>query len=134
MIHYVNDPVTGRVLTETTAAGTQTFFFGVGRISAKSASSQMYYQYDGSDNVLSVTGPTGTLLTNYSYSPWGQAKASEAGVKNQYQFAGEAIDPGTGFIYMEGRYYRPAWGRFFSQGTLGGSPDEYLYQGSNPVR
>lgn len=91
-------------------------------------------QYDGSDNVASVTGPTGASLTNYSYQPWGQAKASVAGVMNRYQFAAEAVDPETGFSYMEGRYYRPLWGRFFSQGTLGGNPNDYLYQGSNPVR
>jgi RHS repeat-associated protein len=81
-----------------------------------------------------VTGGAGALRTNYEYSPFGQAKATVAGVKNPYQFAGEAIDPGTGFSYMEGRYYRPQWGRFFSQGSLGGSPNLYAYQGSNPVR
>jgi RHS repeat-associated protein len=98
------------------------------------AASQIYYQVDGSQNVASVTGSTGALVTNYTYQPWGQAKASVAGVVNRYQFASEAVDPQTGFIYVNGRYYRPVWGRFFSQGTLGGSPNDYLYQGSNPIR
>jgi RHS repeat-associated protein len=133
IIHYLNDPLTGQVLTETGAAGNFTYFFGLGRISARS-SSLMYYQYDGSGNVASVTGSADTLLTNYTYSPWGQATASMAGVKNHYQFAADAIDPGTGFIYMSGRYYRSDLGRFFSQGPLGGSPNLYPYQGSNPVR
>lgn len=121
------------MLTESGTAGALTYFFGTGRVSATGAS-QIYYQYDGSDNVVSVTGPTGALVTNYSYQPWGQAKASVAGVMNRYQFAAEAVDPQTGFIYMEGPYYRPSWGRVLGQGPLGGSLNPYLYRQSNPVQ
>jgi RHS repeat-associated protein len=84
--------------------------------------------------VLSVTGSTDTLLTNYTYAPWGQDQASVAGVKNQFLFAADAVDPGTGFVYMNGIYYRPAWGRFFSGGTLAGSPNPYPYLSSNPLQ
>jgi len=133
MIHYVNDPVTGQVLTESGTAA-MTYFSGMGLISATGAT-ELYYQYDGSDNVASVSGSTGALVTNYTYQDWGQAKASVAGVVNRYQFAAVPIDPETSFIYMEGRYYRPSYGRFIStQGTLGGSPDLYLYLNSNPVQ
>jgi RHS repeat-associated protein len=129
----VLDPLTGQLLTETGPSGTITYFYGIGRISAQSTSS-MYFLYDGSGNVASLTGTGGTLLTNYTYQPWGQATPSVMGVNNQYQFAGDAVDPETGFIYMDGRYYRTDWGRFFSQGSLGGSPNLYLYQGDNPLR
>ena len=133
-MHYVNDPVTGQVLTQSGTAGTETYFFGVGRVSATGTSPQTYYQYDASQNVASVTGATGALLTNYTYQPFGQATASVAGVVNLYRFAAEPVDPQTGFIYMEGSYYSPSWGRLFGGATLAGSPNEYLYQGSNPVR
>ncbi len=132
-IQYVNDPVSNQALTETSAGVTHTDFFGLERISYRGGGSEKYFQYDGLGNVVSVTGSTGGLDTNYSYAPFGQDKASVAGVKNEYQFAGDAVDPGTGFIYMNGNYYRPAWGRFFSGGTLAGSPNPYPYLGSNPL-
>ena len=61
------------------------------------------------------------------------------GTKNKFGYTGEALDPGTSFYYLRGRYYNPALGRFISKDPFEGfvelpaTLNRFVYALDNPA-
>jgi len=111
---YVNDLRTGKVLVENGPDGKILYTYsGPDRDSAVFPATQFFYHNDAFGSVATVTDPTGKLLENYSYDPWGQMLTviDPLGTKNKYRFGSEETDPGTGLTYTGREYYNPKWGR-----------------------
>jgi len=60
----------------------------------------------------------GTLQTQYSYDPFGNAIVSGAPSANPYQFTGRESDD-TGLYYYRARYYDPTFQGFIGQDPIG---------------
>ncbi len=99
------------------------------------SSGQMSYLRDGSGSILGLADPSGALVTQYNYEPYGNTSTSGASSSNPLQYAGREND-GTGLYFDRARYYRPAIGRFVSQDPIGfaGGINEYAYVGGNPIQ
>ena len=73
---------------------------------------------------VAVTDAIGTVQTEYTYEPFGEAISGGATNSNSYQYTGREND-GTGFYYYRARYYDPSLQRFVSEDPVlsAGRPD-----------
>ncbi len=93
------------------------------------------YLTDALGSTIALASSTGTVQTNYTYDPFGQATTTGTASSNPYQYAGQAND-GTGLSYDLARYYNPATTQFISQdplGQAGSGANLYQYADDNPV-
>ena len=105
------------ILTRTDAAGTRHFLT------------------DALGSTLGLTDSSGTLLTQYTYEPFGNTTVSGATNANPYQYTGREND-GTGLYYYRARYYNPTLHRLISEdpiGFAGGDTNLYAYVLKSPV-
>ncbi len=90
---------------------------------------------DALGSTTALTDSSGTIQTQYTYDPFGNATPSGAANANSYQFTGREND-GTGLDYYRARYYSPTLQRFISEDPLGfggGDPNLYAYAGNDPI-
>ncbi len=89
---------------------------------------------DGLGSTLALTDPSGSLLTQYTYEPFGNTAVSGSTNANPYQFTGREND-GTGLYYYRARYYSSAFQRFISEDQIQffGGMNFYAYSGADPV-
>jgi RHS repeat-associated protein len=75
-----------------------------------------------------------SLLTEYSYEPFGQTTSTGSPSTSTFQYSGREND--TGSYYYRARYYDPAIGRFTQEDPAGefGGLNLYAYAASNPIR
>ena len=95
----------------------------------------MDFLTDALGSTIGLTNSAGSLVTNYSYEPFGTTTASGTANANPYQFTGRAND-GTGLYYYRARYYQPAYQRFVAQdplGSGGGDANMYAFVWNNPI-
>jgi len=142
---YLNDIATGfaTVLDETGPDGHIQYVRGRGLVSADGPTFTYYYHYDAQSTVVGVSDTTGHLAERYVYDVWGQQQLTVPnpgiGTQNKFGYTGEALDPGTGLIYLRARYYDPTLGRFISKDPLNGferSPqalNRFVYVRNNPA-
>jgi RHS repeat-associated protein len=71
---------------------------------------------DALGSTIALTGPTGNMLAQYTYDPYGNTTASGAST-NPYQYTGREND-GTGLYYYRARYYDATLGRFISEDPM----------------
>ena len=64
---------------------------------------------DAYGSVIALTGPDGTIQTDYSYGPSGAISISGASNSNPYQYAGMQDDEPNLYYGQEG-YYNPSSG------------------------
>jgi RHS repeat-associated protein len=86
-------------------------------------------------STIALADPTGTIQTQYTYEPFGNATTTGATSTNPYQFTGREND-GTGLYFNRARYYSPMFGRFISadpDGFFGGSANLYQYGRGDPI-
>ncbi len=90
--------------------------FGLSRVSQQIEDDVSYYLNDP------VTGHVAILITSnekksnhYEYDAFGNKKNSQRSLSNAYGFCNADMDPETGLIYLEGRYYDPQIGRFLTK-------------------
>ena len=78
---------------------------------------------------------TGSLVTQYTYEPFGYTTESGAASTNSYKFTGRE-DDGSGLYYYRARYYHPRLQRFISEDPIGfgGGINTYVYVFDNPLR
>jgi RHS repeat-associated protein len=133
---YGIDLLTGEVLSEAGPDGNIDYSYtGGSRDSEIGPAGQLFYLYDAFDNVMTVSGPTGNIVENYRYNPWGQLLMAfdVLGNKNKYKFGSDQTDPGTGLVYMGGaRYYNPRTGRFIGPAGADRAGNSYAYAEGNP--
>jgi RHS repeat-associated protein len=91
---------------------------------------------DHLSSVRAVTGPTGQLVEQTGYRPYG--KPDNSGFQTGKSYIGERHDPETGLIYLNARYMNPLLGRFISPDdwdpTLEGvGTNRYAYAYNDPI-
>jgi len=145
LTYYVNDTNTQnvQVLSEYGATGAlrDTFSYGAGRrISAtKAGHDTNYYLPDGRGSVADLTGSTGSVLTSYAYSPFGEVTSGALPQTTDLGYNFEEYDSTLGLQYLRARYYDPQMAHFGVRDSVSGkisnpaSLNLYNYAQSNPV-
>jgi RHS repeat-associated protein len=73
---------------------------------------------DGLGSTLALTNSSGTLLTTYSFEPFGNTTVSGSSTTNAFAYTGREIDTGN-LYYYRARYYNSQIQRFISEDPLG---------------
>ncbi len=98
-----------------------------------------FYHADGLGSIRALTDGSGAVTDRYSFTAFGELLSHQGDDANAYLFAGEMLDPSSGFYYNRARWMDPEVGRFVSVDPFPGSATEpatlhkYLYVGANPV-
>ncbi|MBR1609764.1 MAG: hypothetical protein IJ678_09150, partial [Kiritimatiellae bacterium] len=71
--------------------------------------------YDANGNVSEYVSPTGTVLSHYDYSPFGELPVSTASHPSPFLFSTKHHDPETDTLYYGYRHYSPRLGRWLSR-------------------
>jgi RHS repeat-associated protein len=136
------------VVAESDAAGAQTAYYlralddllAVIRPTATpGVFTTRYYHADGIGSIRKLTDETGAVTDSYEYTAFGEQYEHVGTDPQPYSFAGEPLDPNTGFQYHRARWLQPSTGRFAGMDPWRGSPYEpqslhrYLYSSVDPV-
>jgi RHS repeat-associated protein len=93
-----------------------------------------YFLNGGLGSTEALTDASGSILTQYTYDPFGNTTVTGAASTNPFQYTGREND-GTGLYYYRARYYSPHLQRFISEDPLGFGADSvnfYDYVGNSP--
>lgn len=113
--------------------------YGIGLVErVDSGGSPLAYTFDAAGNTSELTRDAGLPGNSYSYDPFGNPIVMLEPLANPFTFAGAAgvVRADIGTVFMRGRFYDPASGRFLSAdpiGFSGGDPNLYRYVFNNPV-
>ena len=133
---YTLDIASG--LTQVLGDGTNTYLYGLGRISQHTTTNTDYYLADALGSVRQLTDGSGAVSLTKSYTPFGEVLSSVGDGASSYGYAGDWRDS-TGMIYLRARYYSPETGRFVTRDTWQGnytrplSLNRWNYVESNPI-
>ena len=106
---------------------------------------EYYYIRNLQNDVIGIKNPSGTVVVEYEYDPFGKVIATTGpladtlGKLNPIRYRGYFYDTETGFYFLKSRYYDPETCRFINadgyvstgQGILG--YNMYAYCNNNPV-
>ncbi len=90
---------------------------------------------DALGSTLALADGTGTLVTNYTYDPFGKTTVAGIASTNAFKYTGRE-DDGTGLYYYRARYYHPQLQRFIAQDPIefeGGDVNLYAYVENAPI-
>jgi RHS repeat-associated protein len=89
---------------------------------------------DAIGSTIALVDSTGSIITSYSYDPFGNTMAFGAASGNPSQFTARENE-GNGLYYFRARYYSPALGRFISEDPSGFSAgvNVYAYAADDPI-
>lgn len=90
-----------------------------------------YYTRDHLGSVLEVADSTDTLVSSYSYDPFGQRSVSQEGFQATFGFAGDFVHQKSGLYLTWYRALDSASGRWISRDPLGEMSSENLYVYAN---
>jgi RHS repeat-associated protein len=93
------------------------------------------YLTDVLGSSLALADGSGTIQTEYTYSPFGETTTSGASTTNSFAFTGRESDA-TGLHYYRARYLHPSAHRFISEdplGVLAGDPNVHAYVFNRPT-
>ncbi len=132
--HVVADVVGGSVQTLYSRADDE--LIGLYR---PASGTQRYYHADGLGSVRALSDESGMVTDRYTYTAFGELLEQSGSDLNPYRFAGEPLDPNSGFYYNRARWLDVASGRFasvdpFREAT--GEPHSlhrYLYASNEPI-
>jgi len=137
-VNYVWD--VNRSVPEILQDGTNTYVYGLGRISSTDGSGvQTYYDADGLGSTGDLTNSAATKTDSYTYDAFGTSTHTSGTSANAFQFTGQQTDADSGLQYLRARYYDPATGRFLGRDPLAGQLDKpvtlnrYPYVLNNPT-
>ena len=130
-----------QVVAETNEAGEIIAFYTLGEdlISMERSGETWYYIYDGHGSVRYLTDSNGAITDSYSYDAYGNLLEKEGTTENDFLYAGEQYNAGTGLYYLRARYMDPSTGTFISMDSYQGSIydpvslHKYLYANANSV-
>ncbi len=97
-----------------------------------------YLHTDGLGSIRHLTDPTGQVLGNMRYSPFGEVVAM-SGPAAMFGFTGEQQNSTNDLTYLRARYYNPSLGRFLTQDSLipditnGQALNAYTYVYNDPI-
>ena len=98
-----------------------------------------YYHADGIGSIRRLTDETGTITDGYTYTAFGELLAHTGTDPQPYAFAGEPLDPNSGFQYHRARWMDPRTGRFVGMDPFAGREHEpatlhkYQYALASPL-
>ncbi|MBZ0112918.1 MAG: RHS repeat-associated core domain-containing protein [Thermoanaerobaculia bacterium] len=98
-----------------------------------------FYHADGLGSVRALTDEAGSVTDRWSFTAFGELLEHVGDDENAYLFAGEPLDPNSGFYYNRARWMDPGVGRFVSVDPWMGdaldpeSLHRYLYASSSPT-
>ena len=93
------------------------------------------FHYDEDNSVSGLSDPSGDVVTQTSYAPFGEVASGQVGPDNFLGFTGREFDPDTSLYYFRSRYYDPDVGRFLSEDPFGfrAGVNFYAFAGNNPI-
>ncbi len=154
--HYIFDPA-GRVIYETRVGGGSgsnpitppdtSYVFAFGQHLAKVAGTiggggeVSYYHNDHLGSPMALTDNTGKVVWSQDYLPYGEdLNENLQGGDTRFKFTGKEQDDATGLYYFNARWYDPDLGRFVTEDSYAGDPNEpqtlnlYAYVLANPLK
>ncbi|MDH5641088.1 MAG: RHS repeat-associated core domain-containing protein, partial [Nitrospira sp.] len=89
---------------------------------------------DALGSTVALGDGTGSLVTQYTYEPFGYTTESGASSTNSFKYTGRE-DDGSGLLYYRARYYHPRLQRFIAEDPTGLSSGMNLYEyvSNNPI-
>jgi RHS repeat-associated protein len=105
------------------------------RATITEGSANLLSDRQGSTVGLSFDGSSGTVLTSYTYDPFGGTGTAGPSNSNPFRFTGRE-DDGTGLYFYRARYYSPRFGRFISEDPAdiaSGDSNLYAYVQNQPT-
>ncbi|PDT00522.1 hypothetical protein CO666_29945, partial [Rhizobium chutanense] len=104
--------------------------------SGSTTQDKFFLHRDHLASVRQVTNESGTRVEQTGYAAYGEATNTTMQTKKSY--IGERFDPETGLMYLNARYYDPAFGRFISPDDWdptqeGVGTNRYAYAGNDPI-
>jgi RHS repeat-associated protein len=134
---YVMDLNAG--LSQVLSDGTNTYTYGLERISQVSTADTEYFLGDALGSVRQLTDATSAVTLAENYDPFGDVENNVGSTATTYGFTAEQTDP-TGLIYLRARYYSPWQGRFMTRDTWKGfdqqpiSSNAWVYGYDDPIK
>jgi RHS repeat-associated protein len=109
--------------------------FGIDEIFTRTDSSGTgHLMTDALNSTIALLDGNGTMLSQFTYEPFGKTTAMGAGTTDSFQYTGREND-NTGLYYYRARYYDPSIGRFISEDPIGfgGGTNFYAYVHNRPT-
>ena len=146
---YLNDPTdaydrvleeySGRMLAATYVRGLDLLFQD--RTAAGGGTGLSYYAVDSLGSTRALTNTSGTVTDTSTYDAYGDLMPGQSSVHttNEFTYAGQRLDAGTGLYDMGARVYDASAGQFTSRDTYDGTTDDpitqncYAYANADPV-
>jgi RHS repeat-associated protein len=101
--------------------------------------SSRFYAADGIGSIRKLTDEAGSITDSYLYTAFGEVSNHAGSDLQPYAFAGEPVDPNSGFQYHRARWIDPRAGRFTAMDAFSGqlhaplSLHKYLYAHADPT-
>ncbi|MFC1771321.1 RHS repeat domain-containing protein [Candidatus Margulisiibacteriota bacterium] len=92
-----------------------------------------YFINNAQGTPMLILNQEGEIVFKNNMDEWGNLGKFFAGFKNEINFTGKKLDPGTGLYYFNQRYYDPEIGRFLTPDPARQSLNAYLYCANNPL-
>jgi RHS repeat-associated protein len=122
---YLVDPSgpLSQVVAETDGSGSLTAYYvrGDDLLAVMRGSQTRFYHADGLGSIRRLTDESGTITDSYTYSAFGELLNHAGSDPQPYLFAGEPLDPNSGFYYNRARWMDPRVGRFVGLDPRAGS-------------
>jgi len=118
----------GEMLMRVDAVGEVVDIHGSGGEALGGKAGVYLYDRPGGDPVA-LCDSNGAVQARWDYGVFGEVVATEAQAIRRYGFRGGSVAPGTGLVYLQGRYYDASIGRFLSPARSGRAP---LFRFENP--
>jgi RHS repeat-associated protein len=116
-------------LTQVLGDGTNTYYYGVGRIAQVDGEEVEYFLGDALRSVRQMADENGSITLLREYDPYGNVLGSEGEAETMYGYDAEQTDFSFNLINLRSRLYDPASGRFLSRDSWQG--DYYRPQSLN---
>src|SRR6185369_4099178 len=106
------------------------------QVSAQPGTGRVHYHLDHLGSTQVVSGPTGTIVKEIRYSPYGEvrgrwgANGEDTGL---YEFTGYETERDSGLQYAGARFYDPLLGSFLTHDPVESSLNPYSYVRWNPI-
>ncbi|TMB09449.1 MAG: hypothetical protein E6J65_29020 [Deltaproteobacteria bacterium] len=115
---------------------TNSYVYGLHRISMRGSAGVHYYGYDGHSGVRLLTDSGGNATDNWDYEAFGLEISRVGASDNRFTYRGEQIDTTLALQYLRARWMNPASGRFVTRDryrTTDHPLAVYGYGGGDPV-
>jgi RHS repeat-associated protein len=104
-----------------------------------SGSNQRFYGTNGHHDVTWTADSAGAVSATLRYDPWGVLTSSTGSSLPDFRFQGSLYDTAADLSWVITRWYAPTLGRFISEDSLLGSPNDppsrhlYAYAAGEPI-